>query len=141
MKLPRRDFLHLAAGAAALPAVGEKDISVPFKSARPALISWFSLSMIIASARRSRQFHYNRPKQIFDLRLSPNLATCSACLCQILFCEKIPPALIVGAAAEAANQVTYTKGNGGGRVRALLDGCAQKVVGLAGGFADGVRRS
>src|SRR5258708_19668463 len=50
-------------------------------------------------------------------------------------------ALVVGAAAEAANQVSYGKRPCGGRVRALLYGCTQEVVGLAGGFADGVGRS
>src|SRR5215470_9394580 len=59
--------------------------------------------------------------------------------CQIFACEEIPPALIVGAAAEAANQVSYGEGHRGSRVRALLDGCAQEVVGLAGAFADGFR--
>src|SRR5215472_15968960 len=59
--------------------------------------------------------------------------------CQIFACEEIPPALIVGAAAEAANQVSYGEGHRGSRVRALLDGCAQEVVGLAGTFADGFR--
>src|SRR5260370_17689344 len=47
-------------------------------------------------------------------------------------------ALVVGAAAEAANQVSYGKRHCGGRVRALLYGCTQEVVALAGGFADGV---
>jgi hypothetical protein len=32
-------------------------------------------------------------------------------------------ALVVGAAAEAANQVSYAEGNGGGRVRTMLYGC------------------
>src|SRR5215471_19017892 len=50
-------------------------------------------------------------------------------------------ALVVGAAAEAANQVSYGKRHCGSRVRALLYGCTQEVVGLAGGFADGVGRS
>jgi hypothetical protein len=40
-----------------------------------------------------------------------------------LFCEKIPPALVVGAAAEAANQVSDGERDGSSRVRALLDGC------------------
>src|ERR1700751_1845460 len=48
-------------------------------------------------------------------------------------------ALVVGAAAEAANQVSDSEGDSGSRVRALLDGCTQEVVGLAGTFADGVR--
>src|SRR6266446_6142988 len=63
----------------------------------------------------------------------------AACDCQILACEDILPALIVGAAAEAANQVSYGEGHRGSRVRALLDGCTQEVVGLAGAFADGFR--
>src|SRR5438552_14395655 len=42
-------------------------------------------------------------------------------------------ALVVGAAAEAANQVSYGKRHCGSRIRALLYGCAQEVVGLAGG--------
>src|SRR6266446_8594420 len=63
----------------------------------------------------------------------------AACDCQILACEDILPALIVGAAAEAANQVSYGEGHRGSRVRTLLDGCTQEVVGLAGAFADGFR--
>ena len=59
--------------------------------------------------------------------------------CQIFACEEIPPALIVGAAAEAANQVSYGEGHRGSRVRALLYGRTQEVVGLAGAFADGFR--
>src|SRR5215467_1115620 len=50
-------------------------------------------------------------------------------------------ALVVDAAAEAANQVSYGKRHCGSRVRALLYGRTQEVVGLAGGFADGVGRS
>src|SRR6266481_4078776 len=50
-------------------------------------------------------------------------------------------ALVVGAAAEAANQVSYAEGNGGSRVRTLLYGCTHEVVGLAGAFADGFRGS
>src|SRR5262249_27545957 len=48
--------------------------------------------------------------------------------------------LVVDAAAEAANQVSYGQGHRGSGVRALLYGCTQEVVGLAGGFADGVGR-
>src|SRR6516162_8433615 len=48
--------------------------------------------------------------------------------------------LVVDATAEAANQVSYGEGHRGSRVRALLYGCTQEVIGLAGGFADGVRR-
>src|SRR5215475_5815846 len=33
---------------------------------------------------------------------------------QILACEEIPPALVIVAAAEAADQVSYAEGNGGG---------------------------
>src|SRR5262245_28391108 len=47
--------------------------------------------------------------------------------------------LVADAAAEAANQVSDGEGHRGSRVRALLDGCAQEVVGLAGTFADGFR--
>src|SRR5258708_39971533 len=49
--------------------------------------------------------------------------------------------LVVDTAAEAANQVSYGKRHCGSRVRALLYGCTQEVVGLAGSFADGVGRS
>src|ERR1700745_2894228 len=48
--------------------------------------------------------------------------------------------LVVDATAEAANQVSYGEGHRGSRIRALLYGCTQEVIGLAGGFADGVRR-
>src|SRR6516225_3701350 len=48
--------------------------------------------------------------------------------------------LVVDATAEAANQVSYGEGHRGSGVRALLYGCTQEVVGLAGGFADGVGR-
>src|SRR5262245_66015013 len=44
--------------------------------------------------------------------------------------------LVADAAAEAANQVSDGEGHRGSRVRALLDGCTQEVVGLAGTFAD-----
>jgi hypothetical protein len=67
----------------------------------------------------------------------------AACDCQILACEEIPPALVVGAAAEAANQVSYTESNGGSRVRALLYGCTEEVLSPAGAFANsfhGIRR-
>src|SRR5262245_52267062 len=47
--------------------------------------------------------------------------------------------LVADAAAEAANQVSDGEGHRGSRVRALLDGCRQEVVGLAGTFADGFR--
>src|SRR5262245_43591775 len=47
--------------------------------------------------------------------------------------------LVADAAAEAANQVSDGEGHRGSRVRALLDGCTQEVVGLAGTFADGFR--
>src|SRR5262245_27387257 len=47
--------------------------------------------------------------------------------------------LVADAAAEAANQVSYREGHRGSRVRALLDGCTQEVVGLVGTFADGFR--
>src|SRR5215475_919437 len=47
--------------------------------------------------------------------------------------------LVIVAAAEAANQISYTEGKRGSRVRPLLDGCTQEVVGLAGTFADGFR--
>src|SRR5258708_23199193 len=49
--------------------------------------------------------------------------------------------LVVDTAAEAANQVSYGKRHCGSRVRGLLYGCRQEVVGLAGGLADGVGRS
>src|SRR5262249_35492132 len=47
--------------------------------------------------------------------------------------------LVIVAAAEAANQISYTEGKRGSRVRPVLDGCTQEVVGLAGTFADGFR--
>src|SRR5215475_13601743 len=61
----------------------------------------------------------------------------------ILACEEIPPALVIVAAAEAADQVSYAEGNGGGRVWALLYGCAEEVLSPAGAFANsfhGIRR-
>jgi hypothetical protein len=84
-----------------------------------------------------------------EARCKPGLLIClswkirAACDCQILTCEEIPPALVVGAAAEAANQVSYTESNGGSRVRALLYGCAEEVLSPAGAFANsfhGIRR-
>src|ERR1700758_1994627 len=44
--------------------------------------------------------------------------------------------LVLDATAEAANQVSNGEGHRGSRVRALLYGCTQKVIGLAGAFAD-----
>src|SRR5258708_26696767 len=52
-------------------------------------------------------------------------------------------ALVIVAAAEAANQVSYAEGKGGGRVWALLYGCAEEVLSPAGAFANsfhGIRR-
>jgi hypothetical protein len=51
--------------------------------------------------------------------------------------------LVIVAAAEAANQVSYAEGNGGSRVWALLYGCAKEVLSPAGAFANsfhGIRR-
>jgi len=51
--------------------------------------------------------------------------------------------LVIVAAAEAANQVSYSEGNGGSRVWALLYGCAKEVLSPAGAFANsfhGIRR-
>src|SRR5215510_6547873 len=51
--------------------------------------------------------------------------------------------LVIVAAAEAANQVSYAEGNGGGRVWALLYGCAEEVLSSNGAFANnfhGIRR-
>jgi hypothetical protein len=41
--------------------------------------------------------------------------------------------LVIVAAAEAANQVSYSEGNGGSRVWALLYGCAKEILSPAGG--------
>jgi hypothetical protein len=52
-------------------------------------------------------------------------------------------ALVIVAAAEAANQVSYAEGNGGGRVWAFLYGCPEEVLSPAGAFANsfhGIRR-
>jgi hypothetical protein len=49
----------------------------------------------------------------------------------------------LGRSAEAANQVPYAEGDGGGRVWTLLYGCAQEVFSPAGAFANsfhGIRR-
>jgi hypothetical protein len=53
------------------------------------------------------------------------------------------PSLVIVAAAESANQVSYAEGNGGGRVWALLYGCAEEVLSPAGALANsfqGIRR-
>ena len=50
---------------------------------------------------------------------------------------------LVIVAAEAANQVSYAEGNGGGRVWALLNGGAKEVLSPGGAFANsfhGIRR-
>jgi hypothetical protein len=44
--------------------------------------------------------------------------------------------LIIFAAAEAANQVSYAKRNRGSRVRALLYRCTKEILGPAGGFVN-----
>jgi hypothetical protein len=57
--------------------------------------------------------------------------------------EDDEPHRLIVAAAEAANQVSYAEGNGGGRVWALLYGCAEEVLSPAGAFANsfhGIRR-
>jgi hypothetical protein len=51
--------------------------------------------------------------------------------------------LVIVAAAEAANQVSYSESDGGSRVWALLYGCAKEVLSPAGAFANsfhGIRR-
>src|SRR6516225_9062804 len=51
--------------------------------------------------------------------------------------------LVIVAAAEAANQVSYAEGNGGGRVWALLNGGAKEVLSPGGAFENsfhGIRR-
>jgi len=51
--------------------------------------------------------------------------------------------LVIVAAAEAANQVSYAEGNGGGRVWALLNGGAKEVLSPGGAFVNsfhGIRR-
>ena len=44
--------------------------------------------------------------------------------------------LVIFAAAEAANQVSYAKRNRGSRVRALLYRCTKEVLGRAGAFVN-----
>src|SRR5215510_3363202 len=48
--------------------------------------------------------------------------------------------LVIVAAAEAANQVSYSKSNGGSCVWALLYGCAKEVLSPAGAFANSFHR-
>jgi hypothetical protein len=55
-----------------------------------------------------------------------------------------PSALVIGAVAEAADQEADGERDGGGRIGALLDRCAQEIAGFAGAFSDsfgGISRS